>query len=145
MLDRWRIGDEPAVRHHRLTVNAQQRRAATSATAMAAFLAGMGALHFVRPEPFDGIIPAALPGSPRAYTCGSGVAELGTAALLAVPATRRLGGRIATVLFVAVFPGNVEMAWQWRHRPWQQQIVSLGRLPLQALLIEQSEHIHDHA
>ena len=125
--------------------NAQQWRAATSATVMATFLAGMGVLHFVRPEPFDGIIPAALPGPPRAYTYCSGVAELGTAALLAVPATRRLGGRVATVLFVAVFPGNVEMARQWRHKPWRQQIVSLGRLPLQALLIKQSEHIHQHA
>lgn len=123
----------------------QHARANASARVMAAFLAGMGLLHLVKPEPFDGLIPAELPGSPRAWTYGSGVAELCTAALLAVPATRALGGRAATVLFLGVFPGNIEMARQWRRKPWRQQVVSLGRLPLQALLVLQSEHIHRHA
>lgn len=112
---------------------------------MAGFLAGMGVLHFAKPEPFDGLIPRVLPGSPRAYTYGSGVAELATAALLAHPRTRRLGGRVASLLFVAVFPGNIEMARQWRGRPWTSQIVSLGRLPLQALMIKQAEGIRAHS
>lgn len=112
---------------------------------MAASLAGMGIAHFAQPEPFDALIPSALPGSPRTYTYASGVAELVTGALLAHPATRRLGGRAASLLFLAVFPGNVEMARQWRGRPWTSQIVSIGRLPLQALMIRQSERIHAHA
>lgn len=123
----------------------QQRRAHASARVMSTFLTGMGVLHFAKPRPFDGLIPRKLPGSPRTYTYASGVAELGTAALLAVPATRRLGGRVSTLLFLAVFPGNLVMARRWRHRPWKFQLISLGRLPLQALLIRASERIHRHA
>lgn len=120
----------------------------TSARRSARFLtglcAGMGVLHFVKPEPFDGLIPSALPGTPRAWTYASGVAELATAALLACPRTRRAGGRAATVLFVGVFPGNVQMAWDWRHRPWYWQAVSLGRLPLQLSLVRRAEQVHRH-
>lgn len=82
-----------------------------SATRMARALAFMGALHFAAPQPFDSIIPKYLPGPPHAYTHGSGVAELGTAALLANEKTRRLGGLVAALLFVAVFPANIQMAW----------------------------------
>ena len=112
------------------------------------FLTGLlgtaGVLHFVRPEPFDALIPPALPGSPRTWTYGSGVAELAVAGLLAAPRTRRLGGKAAAALFVGVFPGNVQMAYDWRHRPWYWQVVSLGRLPLQAHLVRQSEFVHRH-
>lgn len=108
---------------------------------MAAALAGMGALHFVRPEPFDGLIPPALPGSARAWTYGSGVAELAVAGLLAAPRTRRVGGRAAQVLFLGVWPGNAWMAWRWRHRPWPRQLVSLGRLPVQIPMIRAAGRI----
>ena len=111
------------------------------ATRLAALCAGMGVLHFVRPAPFDALIPPALPGSARTWTYASGVAELATAALLARPATRRLGGRAATLLFVGVFPGNLQMAWDWRHKPWSHQLLSLGRLPLQAHLVASAERV----
>ena len=48
--------------------------------AMAAALATAGTLHFVRPRFFDSMIPPKLPGSPRTWTLGSGVAELTEAA-----------------------------------------------------------------
>ena len=48
-------------------------------------LGGAGALHFLKPEPFDGIVPPQLPGTQRTYTYVSGAAELATAALLAQP------------------------------------------------------------
>lgn len=121
------------------------RKTHASAGLMSAALAGMGVLHFVKPRPFDSLIPRILPGPPRAYTYASGVAELATAALLAAPQTRRVGARGASLLFVAVFPANLEMARRWRHKPWQLQCISLGRLPLQALLIRASERIHRNA
>lgn len=70
---------------------------------LAAMLLGVGVVHFVAPKPFDDIVPAGLPGDPRLYTYASGVAELGTGALLLAPKTRRLGGTLAALLFIAVF------------------------------------------
>lgn len=98
--------------------------------------AGAGVLHFVKPEPFDGIVPETLPGSARTYTYVSGVAELTAAVLLANKETHSFGGKFATALLIAVWPANFNMAWQWRDKPWQKQIVSIGRLPLQIPLIK---------
>ena len=40
----------------------------------------------------------------------SGVAEVGSAVLIAVPRTRRIGGWLAAVTIVAVYPANIQMA-----------------------------------
>ncbi len=77
----------------------------------------MGTLHFLAPKPFDSIIPEELPGSARFYTYASGVAELGTGALLLAPRTRKLGALAAVALFIGVFPGNVNMVRLWRDKP----------------------------
>ena len=98
--------------------------------------AGAGVLHFAKPQPFDGIVPEQLPSSARTYTYVSGVAELATAALLANAKTRATGGAVAAALLLAVWPANFNMAWQWRNEPWQKQIISIGRLPLQIPLIK---------
>lgn len=119
-----------------------QTTARRTAYAFSALLTGMGVLHVLKPEPFDDLIPEVLPGSARSWTYGSGVAELSVGVLLAMPATRRVGGRAASLLFAAVFPGNLKMAWDWRHQPWTKQAISLGRLPLQADLIRRAELIH---
>ena len=105
---------------------------------MGGMLLGMGTLHFVAPKPFDSIIPAGLPGSARFYTYASGVGELGTGALLLVPRTRRLGGLAAAALFLAVFPGNVNMVRLWWDKPWPMQLVAIARLPLQIPMITQA-------
>lgn len=97
--------------------------------------AGAGVLHFAKPEPFDGIVPDALPGSPRAYTYVSGVAELVAAGLLLYPNTRRVGGAFAAALLAGVWPANFNMAWQWRNKSWPMKAVAIGRLPLQVPLI----------
>lgn len=86
-------------------------------------------------SPFDSIIPKYLPGPPHAYTHGSGVAELGTAALLANEKTRRLGGLVAALLFVAVFPANIQMAVDARNQSTQRKAIAYGRLPLQLPMI----------
>ncbi|OLP01957.1 hypothetical protein BVU76_12420 [Mycolicibacterium porcinum] len=113
----------------------QRISAAPAAQRMAALLLGMGTLHFVAPKPFDSIIPAELPGSARAYTYASGVGELATGALLAVPRTRRLGALAAVALFIAVFPGNLNMVRLWWDKPWPMRLVAIARLPLQIPMI----------
>ena len=105
------------------------------ALGMAGMLTAVGALHFAAPQPFDTIVPAELPGSARFYTNASGVAELGTAALLAVPQTRRLGATVAIALFLAVFPANVNMVRLWWGKPWPMRLAAIARLPLQIPMI----------
>ncbi|MEW1859601.1 hypothetical protein AB0399_04360 [Streptomyces sp. NPDC088194] len=102
---------------------------------LAGLLATAGALHFLRPEPFDAIVPTALPGRPRDWTRASGVAEVALAAAVALPATRRTGGLLAAGLFAAVFPANVKMAYDWRHRPAPLRAAAYARLPLQVPLV----------
>lgn len=111
------------------------------AVGLAALLAVAGVTHLVRPRLYEGLIPRAL-GAPRPWVLGSGVAELACAALVAVPATRRVGGLLTAALFVAVLPGNVTMAvrLQRSRRPrTPRRRLALGiawaRLPLQVPLV----------
>lgn len=124
----------------------RSRRAGAPRTSvfMTTLLGAAGVLHAVRPEPFDSIVPRVLPGSPRTYTYASGVAEIATAALIAVPSTRRLGGLAAAALFLAVFPANVQMAIDWRDASPKKQAIAFGRLPLQAVLVAQALLIARH-
>lgn len=111
------------------------------ALALAALLFGSGVLHFVMPKLYDSTIPRALPGRPRDYTYVSGVAEFGIAAALAVPRTRSLGGRLAALLFVVVFPANVQMAVDMVNSSKTSRAVKIGavlRLPLQIPLVTKS-------
>ncbi|PJI90996.1 putative membrane protein [Luteimicrobium subarcticum] len=107
------------------------------AGALAALLATSGTIHLVRPRVYEPLIPRRL-GSPRAWVVGSGVAELGCAAALALPRTRRAGAVATAALLVGVFPGNVQMALDahpgarsWARKP----AVAWGRLPLQVPLV----------
>lgn len=111
--------------------------ASRAAVALAVLLGTAGTLHFVVPKFFDSLVPRSLPGGQRFWTHASGVAELGVAAAVAVPATRRLGATLAAALFVAVFPGNVTMAVDYhrRRKPWWLRLGTLLRLPLQAPLV----------
>jgi uncharacterized membrane protein len=105
------------------------------ALALAGLLAAAGVTHFVKPRQYDALVPRSLPGTPRFWTYASGVAELATAAAVAAPKTRRAGGLAAAALFAAVFPANVKMAVDWRHRPAKQRAIAYGRLPLQVPLV----------
>lgn len=102
---------------------------------VAAMLLGVGTLHFVAPKPFDDIVPAELPGNARLYTYGSGVAEVAVGALLVPRRTRRLAALAAALLFVGVFPANVNMCRLWWDRPWPMRVAALARLPLQIPMI----------
>jgi uncharacterized membrane protein len=101
-------------------------------------LLGVGTVHFVVPGPFDAIVPAELPGDARLYTYASGVAEVGTGVLLLLPRTRRFGGLLAAVLFIAVFPANVNMVRLWWDKPWPLRLGALARLPLQIPMITEA-------
>ena len=106
-----------------------------SAFGLAAFLGTAGATHFLKPDFYDPIVPRALPGEARTWTYVSGAAELTVAALVANRSTRWLGSMLAAGLFVAVFPGNMQMAWDWRDKSAREQGAAYGRLPLQGPMV----------
>ena len=92
-----------------------------------------GVLHFVIPGPYASIVPKPLPYK-RELVYVSGVAELGCAALLTRPDTRRLGGILSFGLLLAVFPANIQMTittWQSREASIGWKIATVLRLPLQ--------------
>jgi uncharacterized membrane protein len=113
------------------------RRGRRAALRLTALLTTTGTLHFAAPKPFDALVPGVLPGSARFWTYASGVAELGVAGLLAAPGTRRLGGSLAALLFVAVFPGNVRAVRLFWRRPVLRAVM-LARLPLQVPLVTEA-------
>lgn len=105
---------------------------------LTALLGTSGVLHLVRPQTFDGIVPRSLPGEPRSWTYLSGIAEIATAAAIAAPRTRSLGGTLAALLFVAVFPANVRMARSYLRSSKTSGVaraVAVVRLPLQIPLV----------
>jgi uncharacterized membrane protein len=107
----------------------------TAARCLAAVFLTTGTTHFAKPSTYEPLVPPLLPGSARSWVYASGVAELGCAAALAVEATRRQAATASAALPVAVFPGNVWMAWRWRHRPAPALLAAIARLPLQAPLV----------
>jgi uncharacterized membrane protein len=79
-------------------------------------------------------VPKAL-GRKKELVYLSGGAELLGAAMMAVPATRRVGGMFTAGLLVGVFPANVFMAvGSGSKSPWYRAAV-WGRLPLQIPLV----------
>jgi uncharacterized membrane protein len=128
-----------------LTPSVDSPPSQVTAKRMGVWLVGMGALHFVAPKPFDGIVPAELPGDARFYTLASGVAEAAAGALILVPRTRRIGALAAIALFVGVFPANVNMVRLWWSKGWPARIAALGRLPLQVPMITQALKVYRNA
>jgi uncharacterized membrane protein len=98
-----------------------------------AALAGSGVLHLVRPRTYEWLVPPEL-GDARAWVTGSGLAELGAAALMAVPATRRAGGWVAAALLVAFVPAHLHTFRVVRRRPLPLTAAAV-RLPLQVPLV----------
>lgn len=106
---------------------------------LAGLLATAGVVHFVRPTLFEPLIPRSLRrvATPQWWVLASGAAELACAAAVAAPPSRRAGAVASGTVFVAVFPGNVTMALDYFRagKPWWQQAIAVGRLPLQWPLI----------
>lgn len=124
--------------------NSTPKSARPRALALSALLLGMGTIHFAAPKFFDDIIPPELPGEPRTYTYASGVVELAAGALLLPRRTRSLGARLAFLLFLAVFPGNLQMARDYlaSDRPAPVKAVALLRLPLQLPLLATARKVY---
>ena len=107
------------------------------------FVAGLlgtaGVAHFVKPDAFDAIVPSWMPGSARTTTLVSGAVELGAAALVAMPRTRRVGGWLAAATFLAVYPANIQAALDGgmasAPEPWNSATVAWARLPLQVPMV----------
>ena len=112
-----------------------QMTTSSSARILAAFLLFAGIAHLVNPKFFDAIIPHFLPLSARFWTISSGIFEIAIGLLVLNAKTSPRGGLLAALLFVAVFPGNLYMAWLWRHRSFWEQAIAYVRLPLQIPLI----------
>ncbi len=100
---------------------------------LAAILGVSGVLHFAIPKPYTAIVPKPLPYK-RELVYASGVVEMGCAALLTQPRTRRLGGLLSFGLLLAVFPANIQMmsdaVQNEEASPWY-KVGTVLRLPLQ--------------
>ena len=127
------------------TQHAPARATTRSALIMASFLLIAGIAHVVVPAKFDDIVPAWLPFGARFWTLISGGAELCIALGLFYPRTRARAAWAALGLFIAVYPANIYMAWDWRDRTTSEQLVAYGRLPLQFLLFWWAATIARHA
>ena len=106
-------------------------RRSKSTTGLAVMFGVMGVLHFVKPEPFERIVPRRLPRK-KELVYASGVAELACAAGLMHPRTRRTAGLLSAGLLVAVFPANVQMALDVNKKGSPRaKAIAFARLPLQ--------------
>ena len=76
---------------------------------LAAAMMGVGLMHFVRPEGFVAIVPAMLP-FPLALVYLSGFFEMAGGAGLLVPRFRKAAAWGLVLLYIAVFPANINMA-----------------------------------
>jgi uncharacterized membrane protein len=112
----------------------RSRWSSASPYLLSGLLTVTGTLHFVATKAFADIVPPQLP-SPDALVYASGVAELACAAGLAVPRTRRVAGWATAALFVAVFPGNMQMALDAGDKSATYQALTYTRLPLQVPLV----------
>ena len=104
---------------------------------LAVLLAAAGVTHLAAPKVYAPLIPKAL-GRPEPWVLWSGVAELACAAGLLHPRTRPAAARASAALFVAVYPGNVQMAVDAVRSAKASpalKAVAVGRLPLQVPLV----------
>ena len=100
---------------------------------LGAFFVGAGLLHFAKPEPYESMLPDALPAH-RELVYLSGVAEiLGGAGVLSDRTTWWAGWWLIATM-VAVFPANVNMAVEAERLRSVPEALLWARLPLQAVL-----------
>ena len=116
---------------------ADRRLSNLAAGLLSALLVTTGTLHFLSPKGFEAIVPRFL-GSPAAWVYASGGAELTCAVAIAITRTRRHGAVASAVLFIAVFPANIQLAVSSdssSHDLLRNPVIAWGRLPLQLPLI----------
>lgn len=97
-----------------------------------------GALHFIKPKPYEAIMPPYLP-APKTLVYLSGLAEAdgGLGLMASDPRVRRWASWWLAATLVAIFPANLQMALHPEQYPqvpggkW----ALYARLPLQAAFI----------
>jgi uncharacterized membrane protein len=103
---------------------------------LALFVVVTGVLHFIKAPAFVAMVPASLP-RPDLLVAVSGVAEIAGGLGILWPPTRRAAGIGLILLFLAVFPANINMAVN--HLPLDGKPVPpallWGRLVLQPVFI----------
>lgn len=111
------------------------RGRAVSLGALAVLFVGAGVMHFVRPEPFEQIVPPVLPAK-RTLVFVSGVAEILGGMGLLFRRTRRVASWGLVALLAAVFPANIYMAVAAERFAHLAPAWALwARLPLQPVLM----------
>ncbi|HEV2075148.1 MAG TPA: hypothetical protein VGR10_02820 [Thermoleophilaceae bacterium] len=114
----------------------RRRRRDRARLLLAPFFVAAGTLHFVKPRPYEAIVPPYVP-RPREAVMVSGAAEVAGGLSALHPGLGPFTRWWLTALLVAVFPANLHMAL------YPDEITGLriprpllwARLPLQALLI----------
>lgn len=101
---------------------------------LAAFMATVGTLHFASPRFFVNIVPDYLPAH-EALVVVSGIFEIAGGVGILVPRLRRAASVGLVLLYVAVFPANVNMVVHPELGGAVPTWVLWARLPLQALFI----------
>jgi uncharacterized membrane protein len=103
--------------------------------ALSGIFAISGALHLVKPEVYEPIVPSLVPAH-REVVLASGVAELLCAAGLLHPRTRRVAGWASAAVLLAVYPANIKMANDVKDsRRTGLKTAAFARLPLQLPMI----------
>ena len=100
-----------------------------------------GVAHFANPVFFDDIVPPWLPPSERFWTYISGLAEIAIGIAVLMPKYRKIGALASVALFIAVYPANIFMVWDWRDRSTAEQVVSWVRLPFQLLFLWAAQQV----
>lgn len=95
-----------------------------------------GALHFLKPGMYIGIMPDYLPHH-RLLVFVSGAAEILGGIGLMLPLVQNWAAWGLILLLIAVFPANIDMAWKGYkgYGLTAYTLLLLSRLPLQFLLI----------
>jgi len=101
---------------------------------LAVFFLAAGALHFLRPETYEDIVPDYLPAH-HELVLASGAAEIIGGLGVWHPRSRRLAGWWLALTLVAIFPANVHMALHPDRYPAIAPGLLWARLPLQPLMI----------
>jgi uncharacterized membrane protein len=105
-----------------------------SRTVLGAFFLGAGMLHFLKPRPYESIVPEALPAR-RELVYLSGLAEMAGGAGVLAERTRSWAGWWLIATMLAVFPANVNMAVDAERFDDIPEPLLWARLPLQAGIV----------
>ena len=101
---------------------------------LGSFFLAAGLMHFLKPRPYESIVPDALPAQ-RELVYLSGLAEMAGGAGVLAGRTRRWAGWWLIATMVAVFPANVTMADDAERFDGIPEPLLWARLPLQAGIV----------